>query len=78
MHLSSFPSLSPTPSALFPKEDFKNNKRGLEENFPFPIKTSSRCGGPRFSVHMCSLALVLVPSWRVHLPPNGFLSGSAQ
>lgn len=36
--LSSFPSLSPTPSALFPKEDFKNNKRGLEENSPFPVK----------------------------------------
>ena len=33
-----FSLLSPTPSPPFPKEDFKNNRRGLEENSPFPVK----------------------------------------
>lgn len=27
------------------------------------------CSGPRLSVHMCSFALVLIPSWQVHSTP---------
>lgn len=63
--LSFFSSLSPLPP--FPKEDFKHNRRGLEENSLFQLNKSP-CSGPRLSVHMCSCALVLIPSWQVRSP----------
>lgn len=61
-----FSSLSPL--SPFPKEDFKNNRWGLEENSLFQLSRLPH-SGPRFSVHMCSFALVLIPSWQVHSPP---------
>lgn len=61
-----FPLFSPL--SPFPKEDFKNNRWGLEENSLFQLNESA-CGGPRLSVHMCSFALVLIPSRQVPSPP---------
>lgn len=61
--VSSLSLLSP-----FPKEDFKNNRWGLEGNSLFQLNKLP-CSGPCFSVHMCSFALVLIPFWQGHSTP---------
>ena len=70
-----FPLCAPPPP-LFPNEDFKHSRRGLEENAPFQLKQAP-CGGPAsvFTCapwHWCCSLLAGPPS------PKGFLSGSAQ